>query len=80
MAAVKRRECVSVTAELPVLKQGSQGQAVKVWQTIAGAKADGIFGPATAAATRAWQKSRKDLAQDGVVGLKTWTEALNTLE
>jgi hypothetical protein len=37
-------------------------------------------GPATAAATRAWQKSRKDLAQDGVVGLKTWTEALNTLE
>lgn len=79
MAEVRKQEYTSVTAELPVLKQGSSGRAVNVWQTIAGAKTDGVFGPATAAATRAWQKSR-GLTADGVVGLKTWTEALNTLE
>jgi peptidoglycan hydrolase-like protein with peptidoglycan-binding domain len=79
MAAVKRRECVSVTAELPVLKRGSMGRAVKVWQSIAGAKTDGVFGPATDAATRAYQADN-DLSADGMVGKKTWTRALEGLK
>lgn len=69
----------TITASVPALRQGCAGTAVKIWQTIAGATPDGHFGPKTDAATRAWQKSR-GLTADSVVGLKTWTEALNTLE
>lgn len=79
MAAVRKQEYTSVTAELPVLKQGSSGRAVKVWQTIAGAKTDGVFGPATAAATRAYQADN-DLSTDGIVGPKTWKHALEGLK
>lgn len=60
------------------LRQGSKGDAVKKWQSIIGvAKTDGIFGPATAAATKKWQAAHA-IKADGVVGPATWTAALGT--
>lgn len=59
----------------PTIKQGSKGDAVKEWQGIIGAKADGNFGPGTHTATVAWQKGH-GLTGDGVVGSKTWAAAL----
>ncbi|WP_227496909.1 peptidoglycan-binding domain-containing protein [Planctomonas psychrotolerans] len=71
----------------PVLRQGSNS----VWPPVTvrslqyllnahGARltVDGIFGPATDAATRAFQRS-KGLAVDGVVGPATWSSAIVTV-
>lgn len=58
----------------PTLKLGDRGDAVKVWQGILGISADGVFGPATDAATRSFQSSR-GLVADGVVGPRTWEAA-----
>lgn len=58
----------------PIIKLGDRSDAVKVWQGLIGLKADGIFGPATDAATRAFQ-SKNGLVADGVVGPKTWAAA-----
>lgn len=58
----------------PTLKLGDRGDAVKVWQGILGITADGVFGPATDAATRAFQTSRGIVA-DGIVGSRTWSAA-----
>lgn len=60
---------------LPVLKRGVGGAAVKIVQTITGAKADGEFGPETEAAVKAYQ-TKNGLEVDGVVGAKTWTSLL----
>lgn len=63
-------------AVLVVLRNGSEGQAVRGLQTElrssgADIEVDGQFGPATLGAVKAYQKS-KDLAVDGVVGPATW--------
>lgn len=69
---------VTVTADLPLIKKGSKGKAVKVWQIIVGCNADGDFGPATEAATNKFQKAH-NLAVDGIVGKNSWTQGLKTL-
>lgn len=56
------------------IKQGSTGPDVIAWQNIIGVKADGKFGPQTAAATKAWQKAH-GLTPDGIVGPLTWAAA-----
>lgn len=56
------------------IRQGSTGEAVRVWQAIIGVPVDGNFGPATASATKAWQSSR-GLTADGIVGPNTWGAA-----
>lgn len=56
------------------LKLGDRSDAVKVWQSLIGVKADGVFGPATDAATRAFQ-TKNGLTADGVVGPMTWAAA-----
>jgi len=56
------------------VRQGSSGPDVKVWQRIVGVEQDGSFGPATHAATIAWQAAH-GLDADGVVGTKTWAKA-----
>ncbi|MCB8815508.1 peptidoglycan-binding domain-containing protein [Desulfosporosinus shakirovi] len=64
--------------QCPLLKMGSSGASVKKLQTKLAAagfnpgKIDGIFGSLTRGAVLAFQKS-KGLAQDGIVGIKTWT-------
>lgn len=62
---------------MPVLKTGSQGQAVKTLQTVLQQTGDykgaidGVFGPITDAAVRKFQ-ARASLVSDGIVGAKTW--------
>lgn len=63
---------------MPELKNGSSGKAVKVWQAIVGTGIDGKFGAQTEKKTKAFQKKNK-LAQDGVVGPKTWKAGLESV-
>jgi peptidoglycan hydrolase-like protein with peptidoglycan-binding domain len=60
----------------PTLRPGSRGDAVRLLQqalntTGAGLATDGIFGPATEAAVRAFQVTN-GLTADGIVGPQTW--------
>jgi peptidoglycan hydrolase-like protein with peptidoglycan-binding domain len=61
----------------PLTRQGDQGHPVPTLQYLLRARGhsvavDGIFGPATDAAVRAFQQSR-GLTVDGIVGPNTWT-------
>ena len=63
------------------IKLGSRGDDVKFLQSALNiSPADGIFGPSTDKAVKAFQKSR-GIKQDGIVGSYTWTkiEALVTM-
>jgi GH25 family lysozyme M1 (1,4-beta-N-acetylmuramidase) len=55
------------------LQLGSKGSDVSVWQAAIGVTADGVFGPATLAATKAWQAAH-GLGADGIVGPATWAK------
>lgn len=63
---------------MKTIKKGSKGNAVKVWQIIIGAAADGNFGSGTESATKTWQKNH-GLTQDGVVGKNSWKAGLESL-
>lgn len=63
---------------LPMLRSGSKGKAVAVWQIIADAIPDGEFGTQTEKATRIFQQQH-GLQVDGIVGEKTWAAGLKTL-
>ena len=63
---------------MKTIKKGSKGNAVKVWQIIIGAAADGIFGSGTESATKTWQ-SNHGLAADGIVGKMSWKAGLEAL-
>ena len=70
----------TVSINLPILKRGSRGEAVRSLQTLLNAKGaeigvDGSFGPATDKALREFQESR-DLEIDGSCGTETWTALL----
>ena len=63
-------------ADMPLIKEGSKGDAVKKLQEMLNEKGyklsvDSDFGPATEAAVRAYQKANH-LEVDGEVGEKTW--------
>jgi nucleoid-associated protein YgaU len=66
-------------AELPTLKKGSKGDAVKGLQNALNARAhdsvavDGTFGDATEHAVKQFQ-SNAALQADGIVGPNTWRE------
>ena len=55
----------------PILGLSSSGELVKKVQAKVGVVADGVFGPKTEAAVRAFQ-SAHGLDPDGIVGPKTW--------
>ena len=61
----------AVNTTMPIIKYGSVGRAVKIWQTIVGVTADGEFGQYTMAATLALQRSA-GIEDDGEVGPITW--------
>ena len=64
---------------MPTLKKGSTGRAVKCLQIMLGdVTVDGDFGPKTEGAVKTFQKAH-GLAQDGVVGVKTWNALIKTL-
>lgn len=52
--------------------QNNDPEAVKKVQMVVGVTADGVFGPKTEAAVKAWQKAH-NLDDDGIVGPKTWS-------
>jgi peptidoglycan hydrolase-like protein with peptidoglycan-binding domain len=58
------------TAGPRVLREGMSGTDVKGWQKLVGVKTDGVFGPATKAATIKFQ-SAAGLTADGIVGPRT---------
>ena len=72
------RKRYQVNTSLPIIKYGSIGSAVKIWQTIVGCPADGEFGYVTRGATLAFQTEHA-LNQDGEVGPLTWSEGFKTL-
>jgi hypothetical protein len=65
-------------AQNPVVRRGSSGESVRLLQQLltdrghSPGPVDGIFGPGTEAAVRAFQQAN-GLAVDGVVGPNTWT-------
>ena len=56
-----------------IVAYGDRGSLVTQVQRVVGVSADGIFGPATLAAVKDYQRSH-DLVVDGVVGPRTGTE------
>ncbi len=63
---------------MPTLRFGSAGMSVRIMQRLLvsngyGVRVDGIFGPLTEAAIKAFQNQR-NLFVDGIVGQKTWWE------
>lgn len=64
--------------DMPTIKEGSEGKAVKLWQVILDVTIDGKFGPQTEAATKAFQK-KHELKEDGIVGGFTWSAGIGTL-
>ena len=63
---------------MPTVKQGSKGLAVKIVQLIVGAKTDGDFGKETLSLVKQFQKDHK-LTVDGVVGKNTWKVLLESV-
>lgn len=55
----------------PTLRRNASGELVKGIQRKLKIEADGVFGPGTEAAIRAFQRG-KNLVPDGIVGPKTW--------
>ena len=72
------KEMCSVTVNLPLIKYGSVGSAVAVWQQIIGVEVDGEFGTRTHLGTIGFQ-TNQGLFVDGEVGRKTWTAGLSNL-
>ena len=64
-----------VKSQLPEISKGDYGNAVTVWQVIAGVDPDGDFGSRTLDATVNFQTAH-GLKGDGIVGQKTWTAGL----
>ena len=63
---------------MPVISFGSSGTSVRALQKLLiangyGIPIDGVFGPVTEIAVKAFQ-NRRSLSTDGVVGQKTWWE------
>lgn len=71
----------TVKIDLPILKKGSKGEAVKTVQRLLNllcyscGTVDGVFGANTEKGVKAFQKA-SGLSQDGVVGVQTWTDIL----
>jgi peptidoglycan hydrolase-like protein with peptidoglycan-binding domain len=68
----------------PLVREGDQEHPVQTLQYLLGARGhgvtvDGIFGPATDAAVRAFQQ-HEGLAADGIVGPLTWTALIITVQ
>lgn len=69
----RTKSCIN---KLPVLKEGSRGEAVEFIQKVVGAvPADGIYGAVTKRCVMEFQESR-GINIDGVVGREVWTEVV----
>lgn len=75
---IEPKEYYTVTAKMPLIKQGNTGSSVRLWQELIGVEVDGEFGPVTHGATLGFQNNH-DLVVDGEVGPKSWGAALSEL-
>lgn len=64
--------------DLPIIRRGSSGKAVKLWQVILGIKPDGLFGIITQEETRQFQLEN-NLKVDGIVGPVTWKAGMESV-
>lgn len=78
VSAAPAQNTESEDYNMKTIKKGSKGNAVKVWQIIIGAAADGNFGSGTERMTKTWQ-GKHGLAVDGIVGAKSWKAGLEAL-
>ena len=69
----------AVNTKMPIIKKGSKGKCVKIWQVIIGASVDGEFGPKTKTKTIEYQK-KHGLEADGEVGPATWSKGLGSIK
>lgn len=86
--APAKKEAKTVQIEMPILRKGSSGNAVKTLQRLLRQLqyvnldgktriiVDGSFGSNTEAAVKRWQAKHLD-GVDGIVGVKTWNKLLN---
>ena len=75
------KEKTGVDVKMQIIRQGSKGKAVRVWQAIlgfTGNNIDGDFGSNTLKKTREFQKAH-NLTVDGIVGTKTWKAGLESV-
>ena len=77
-AATPAQNTESEDYNMKTIKKGSKGNAVKVWQIIIGAAADGNFGSGTESMTKTWQGNH-GLTADGIVGKMSWKAGLEAL-
>ena len=56
-----------------LIRKGSRGEVVKAIQRKVGVDPDGIFGTATEAAVKQFQRAKR-LKVDGIVGPQTWNQ------
>lgn len=63
---------------MEIIKKGSKGKAVKIWQIVIGENADGIFGAGTERSTKEFQ-NKHGLLADGIVGKKSWKVGLDSV-
>jgi len=68
----------TLAAELPILRRGAKGNAVKLVQLIVGADPDGSWGPKTDEAVEKWQKTHKQEA-DLLFDKPDWQIAMDWL-
>ena len=68
----------TLAAELPIIRKGAKGNAVKLVQLIVGADVDGSWGTKTDEAVEAWQKKYK-LEADRLFDKPDWQVALDWL-
>jgi len=61
---------------MKTINKGDKGEEVKKLQTLLKITVDGVFGPKTEEAVKAYQKAH-NLDADGIVGDKTWASLLN---
>ena len=64
--------------DLPMIRRGSSGKAVKLWQVILGIKPDGLFGIITQEETRQFQLEN-NLKVDGIVGAQSWKAGMESV-
>ena len=63
---------------MPTLKRGSKGKAVRIWQIIVGVERAGIIGDETEGATMAFPKNN-GFTVDGSVGTNSWKAGLESV-
>ena len=63
---------------LPTIRRGSSGKAVKLWQVILGIEPDGLFGIITQEETRQFQLEN-NLKVDGIVGAQSWKAGMESV-